>query len=128
MNKQKTSFKCKQCTYQTIKWMGCCPECKSWDSMAEVVTGSGLLGASRSASITTMTSLHSVTTQTVSRMLSGIKEWDRVVGNGIMPASLLILTGDPGIGKSTLLLQISNSLASTYSVFYFSTEESLQQI
>lgn len=61
-------------------------------------------------------------------MLSGIGEWDRVVGGGIMPNSLLILTGDPGIGKSTLLLQISAQLAQTYRVFYFSSEESLAQV
>jgi Predicted ATP-dependent serine protease len=61
-------------------------------------------------------------------MLSGISEWDRVVGGGIMPSSLIILTGDPGIGKSTLLLQISNNLAQNYTVFYFSSEESLNQV
>jgi len=61
-------------------------------------------------------------------MLSGIGEWDRVLGGGIMPNSLLILTGDPGIGKSTLLLQVAAQLACTYTVFYFSSEESLQQV
>ncbi len=130
MSKQKTSFKCGQCTYQTVKWMGCCPECKSWDSFAEIITGGPLFGASRSGASphATMMRLDNVVTKQKPRMFSGIKEWDRVVGNGIMPASLLILTGDPGIGKSTLLLQISNNLAHHYTVFYFSTEESLQQI
>lgn len=61
-------------------------------------------------------------------MLSGISEWDRVIGSGIMPSSLLILTGDPGIGKSTLLLQVANQLSQKYIVYYFSTEESLQQV
>ncbi len=61
-------------------------------------------------------------------MQTGIHEWDRVVGNGITPGSLIILTGDPGIGKSTLLLQIANKLSKNYHVIYFSTEESLQQI
>ena len=61
-------------------------------------------------------------------MQTGIQEWDRVVGNGITPGSLTILTGDPGIGKSTLLLQIANKLSKNYHVIYFSTEESLQQI
>jgi DNA repair protein RadA/Sms len=61
-------------------------------------------------------------------MLSGINEWDRVMGDGIMPSSLIVLTGDPGIGKSTLLLQIADKLAHSYRVFYFSTEESLQQV
>jgi DNA repair protein RadA/Sms len=75
-----------------------------------------------------MTQLASVDVKPKDRMLSGIKEWDRVLGGGIMPSSLLILTGDPGIGKSTLLLQISNNLAANYVVYYFSTEESLQQV
>ena len=61
-------------------------------------------------------------------MQSGIHEWDRVVGSGITPGSLIILTGDPGIGKSTLLLQVANKLAKNYQVIYFSTEESLQQV
>lgn len=75
-----------------------------------------------------MTKLNSVIEKPKERMLSGIDEWDRVLGGGIMPQSLLILTGDPGIGKSTLLLQICNRLAQHYTVFYFSTEESLQQV
>ncbi len=62
------------------------------------------------------------------RMVSGIEEFDRVVGDGLMPSSLLILTGDPGIGKSTLLLQVANNLAKNYRVFYFSSEESLAQV
>jgi len=61
-------------------------------------------------------------------MLTGIGEWDRVVGNGIMPSSLIVLTGDPGIGKSTLLLQVCNRLAQEKRVFYFSTEESIHQV
>jgi DNA repair protein RadA/Sms len=129
MSKQKTTFKCNECTYQTIKWMGCCPECKSWDSFAEVVTGAVLGSTARTAQArTTMIGLNSIATQAQERLYSGIKEWDRVVGGGIMPASLLILTGDPGIGKSTLLLQISNNLAKSYTIFYFSTEESLHQL
>jgi len=75
-----------------------------------------------------MTHLQHVPTGTQQRMLSGIQEWDRVMGGGIIPSSLLVLTGDPGIGKSTLLLQVCNQLAQNYTVFYFSTEESLQQV
>ena len=60
-------------------------------------------------------------------VFSGIKEWDNVVGGGIMPGSLLILTGDPGIGKSTLLLHIAHALAKDHNVFIFSSEESLEQ-
>jgi len=129
MSKQKSLFTCADCNYQTLKWMGCCPECKAWDSLNEAPTGPTLpTGAKITAARVTMTSLADVPTQKKTRMLSGISEWDRVVGGGIMPNSLLILTGDPGIGKSTLLLQISNRLAENYRVFYFSTEESLNQV
>src|ERR1700722_3443624 len=128
--KQKISYKCSSCTYSSIKWIGCCPECKEWDSMQEVQPLQPIIGAKKNsgAQQTTMVQLSSVDVKPKDRMLSGIKEWDRVLGNGIMPSSLLILTGDPGIGKSTLLLQISNNLAANHTVFYFSTEESLQQV
>jgi DNA repair protein RadA/Sms len=130
MAKQTTTFSCTGCGYKTLKWLGCCPECKEWDSFAELkpalLAGSPKIGSSPARSV--MTSLNSVSIQPAQRMFSGIKEWDRVVGGGIMPASLLILTGDPGIGKSTLLLQISHQLAQQHKVFYFSTEESLQQV
>lgn len=133
MSKHKTTFKCGECNYITLKWLGCCPECKEWDSFQEnkptlatatapqkAVSGSNVRAA--------MVDLNTVSIDAKERMFSGIHEWDRVMGGGIMPSSLLILTGDPGIGKSTLLLQICNQLAQKYSVFYFSTEESLQQV
>ncbi|MDR3550721.1 MAG: DNA repair protein RadA [Candidatus Babeliales bacterium] len=136
MAKVKTSFKCTNCTYTTLRWLGCCPECKEWDSFVEQQPSisfgntkqSFSSAGSSSGSTISMVELGTVDITPKDRMLSGIKEWDRVVGGGIMPSSLLILTGDPGIGKSTLLLQICNSLAQNYSVFYFSTEESLQQV
>ncbi len=132
MAKQKTTFSCSNCTYQTIKWMGCCPECSEWNSFIEqhsapAIPGSKMSAKSAGATLTMM-QLNAVETAPVTRMYSGIGEWDRVVGSGIMPSSLIILTGDPGIGKSTLLLQICNGLAKDYIVYYFSTEESLQQV
>jgi len=128
--KNKTSFKCSHCGYQSVKWLGCCPECKEWESFRETMPSPAKSSSLQGSSIQpqTMISLNSVTIKNQQRMLSDIAEWDRVIGNGLMPGSLLILTGDPGIGKSTLLLQISNHLAKKYSVYYFSTEESLQQV
>ncbi len=131
MSKQKISYTCSSCNYQTIKWMGCCPECKEWESFTEV-KAAPKIGSFRASGATATTlnlvSLDTIDTKTRPRMLSNIKEWDRVVGGGIMPSSLIVLTGDPGIGKSTLLLQISHQLAQNYQVFYFSSEESLQQV
>ena len=129
MSKPKTLFTCAECNYQTLKWMGCCPECKAWNSLNEAPSTPTLpSGAKITAARVSMTNLADIPTQQKVRMFSGISEWDRVVGGGIMPSSLLILTGDPGIGKSTLLLQICNGLAENYRVFYFSTEESLSQV
>ncbi len=129
MSQQKISFQCSNCNYSAPKWLGCCPSCQQWETFQEIkpaikLGGSKLTGNKNYA----LTKLDSVSTKPRDRMLSGISEWDRVVGGGIMPNSLLVLTGDPGIGKSTLLLQISARLAQTYKVFYFSSEESLQQV
>ncbi len=128
MSKQKTTFSCTNCTYQTIKWIGCCPECKEWNSFTEITVGP--LGTKKQTTRENirLVQLNTVQTKERERLKSGIKEWDRVVGGGIMPSSLIILTGDPGIGKSTLLLQICNELAKEYMVYYFSTEESLGQV
>lgn len=129
MSKQKTSFSCTSCSYVTIKWQGCCPDCNEWNSFIEnKATTAPISGAQKAANSIMMTELSAVDVSKKPRIFSGIGEWDRVVGGGIMPSSLLILTGDPGIGKSTLLLQISNQLAQNCSVYYFSTEESLGQV
>ncbi|MFC1841608.1 DNA repair protein RadA [Candidatus Dependentiae bacterium] len=128
MSKTKISYQCKNCNYSAIKWLGCCPECKQWETFKEIVHSPSVFTKTNKKNPPSLVSLSSVKTQNNKRMLSGISEWDNVVGGGIMPSSLLILTGDPGIGKSTLLLQISNNLAKNHTVFYFSSEESLQQV
>jgi len=128
MSKTKLSYQCKNCNYNAIKWLGCCPKCQQWETFEEVQPTQSAFTKKTKQVENSLVNLNSVTTKHKTRMMSGISEWDRVVGNGIMPSSLLILTGDPGIGKSTLLLQISNNLAQNYTVFYFSSEESLQQV
>jgi DNA repair protein RadA/Sms len=129
MNKAKTSFTCSNCNYTTIKWIGCCPECKEWDSLTENRTVShSSTKIYSNADKAQLVSLDSIDTQTLPRILSNIGEWDRVVGGGLIPGSLIVITGDPGIGKSTLLLQIAYAIAKKNRVFYFSTEESLQQL
>jgi DNA repair protein RadA/Sms len=130
MNKIKSSFKCSNCSYITIKWIGCCPECKEWDSLIENITHGGNSAGQlyNNAHAAKLVSLDSIDTTTQPRVLSGIGEWDRVVGGGLVPGSLIVITGDPGIGKSTLLLQVAYNIAKNKRVFYFSTEESLQQL
>lgn len=128
--KQKIEYHCTNCDYRPPKWLGCCPECKEWGSVAEKTNAAsgGVASLLQAAKSLPLTALDSLQTQTKSRLLSTIAEWDRVVGGGIMQGSLLVVTGDPGIGKSTLLLQIAHQLSQQYSVFYFSSEESLEQV
>ncbi|HEV2601740.1 MAG TPA: DNA repair protein RadA [Candidatus Babeliales bacterium] len=128
MSKNKSSFVCSECTYTTIKWIGCCPECKQWETLQEVQSGPTNKKLVQSTATTTMRTLNTISTTQQARIYSGIEEWDRVIGGGIMPGSLLVLTGDPGIGKSTLLLQIAHAISKNHTVFYFSTEESLSQV
>jgi len=110
--------------------MGCCPECKEWDCLVENIISSNS-GPNKIYATTTppqLISLTSIDTHEQPRILSHIGEWDRVVGGGLVPGSLIVVTGDPGIGKSTLLLQVAYNIAKMHRVFYFSTEESLQQL
>jgi DNA repair protein RadA/Sms len=128
---KSVQYSCSSCNYISVKWLGCCPECKSWETFTEIkprelkqIGKTNFAGATA----TKLTHLSHIASQSHPRILSGIAEWDRVVGGGIMPHSLLILTGDPGIGKSTLLLQIGNNIAKEHTVFFFSTEESVHQV
>lgn len=125
MSKQKTTYNCINCSYQAIKWLGNCPECKSWNTFEQVTLARHIPISKATVSLTDLTA---VTTKPIERMLSGIKEWDRVTGGGIVPGAFLVVTGDPGIGKSTLLLQIAYRLAEHHKIFYFSSEESLEQV
>lgn len=131
MTKQKTFFRCTNCTYQSIKWIGKCPECNEWNSFVEntPISTATFAGASAAGGRTLeLRTLEQVPSTSCQRMASNCGEWDRVMGGGIMPGSFIILTGDPGIGKSTLLLQIAQKLAQQHQVFYFSSEESLEQV
>ena len=129
MNKNKTNFKCSQCNYISIKWLGCCPECNEWGSLEENnFSLSAHKNVTRSSSYATLVSLAHIETKHQPRIIAGISEWDRVVGGGLVPGSLIVVTGDPGIGKSTLLLQVAHDIAQKEKVFYFSTEESLRQL
>lgn len=131
MAKTSLHYSCSTCNYNSVKWLGCCPECNEWETFHEVksleIKNVGKTNFNHSAPIK-LTNVANIPTKSQTRIVSGIAEWDRVVGGGIMPQSLLILTGDPGIGKSTLLLQICNHIAHNHTVFFFSTEESLQQV
>ena len=129
--KTKTVFFCRECGYETSKWLGQCPGCHQWNSLVEEkVVGSGKKGRKDSVlPRQKMTSLFEVSMEEEDRISTGIPEMDRVLGGGIVRGSLTLLGGDPGIGKSTLLLQVCRNLANSgRKVLYISGEESLKQI
>ncbi len=130
MAKAKTIFFCKECGHESSKWLGQCPGCKEWNTFVEEpvvkksVTGSVLRGQKAEPS-----KLSEVKITETARTMIGIGELDRVLGGGIVQGSLVLVGGDPGIGKSTLLLQMCKHLAETDKrVLYISGEESLRQI
>lgn len=133
-SKNKTVFFCKQCGYESSKWLGQCPACHEWDSfveepVAKAVPGvtSGTVSANKKEAVPTL--LSKVTTDDENRISTQISEMDRVLGGGIVVGSLILVGGDPGIGKSTLLLQMCRNLSNEgKNVLYVSGEESLRQI
>lgn len=119
-------FLCQSCGYKTLKWMGKCPECKSWDSLEEIVEQKK--SKSTKTKLLNPKYLSEVSVKKEGRFATGISEFDRVVGGGVVSGSLVLISGDPGIGKSTLLLMVSGILSRSFKVLYVSGEESLNQI
>ena len=128
----KTVFFCKECGYESAKWLGQCPGCKEWNTFVEELVDRKALSGSgkrKPASEAKPVPLSSVVASNEERVSTNMKELDRVLGGGIVRGSLVLVGGDPGIGKSTLLLQVCRNLsAQGQSVLYVSGEESLQQI
>lgn len=122
----KTLFLCSQCGYESRKWMGRCPDCDTWDSLVETQVKSN---TETSGAEITVEHLAGLVGEEPGRISSGIAEMDRVLGGGIVPGSLILIGGDPGIGKSTLILQMLASFSSqTEKVLYITGEESTHQI
>ena len=131
---KKSVFFCQNCGHEESKWLGQCPACKEWNTFVEekiTVSASGKSGAARSGKETdiNIVPLMNVSTDEDERIQTQIQELDRVLGGGIVEGSLVLVGGDPGIGKSTLLLQVCQKLSSiNKKVLYISGEESLKQI
>lgn len=132
MAKRKTKYVCQECGYESLKWMGKCPGCNNWNTLVEEMeasgkgnryaTGGGLNTPGKPERITAIES------EKEPRITTKMQEFNRVLGGGVVPGSLMLIGGDPGIGKSTLLLQISSQLAEKeLSVLYISGEESARQ-
>ena len=132
MAKAKAStFFCQECGYESAKWMGQCPGCRAWNSFVEEPVGkvSGKAAGKNLFSGEKPVTLEEIETSETERLSSGMAELDRVLGGGIVQGSLVLVGGDPGIGKSTILLQVCKNLAASgISTLYVSGEESLKQI
>ena len=128
--KSTSVFFCQECGFESSKWMGQCPGCKAWNTLIEerVQAGSSAVKMRKHIDNTPKT-LSEISLEEGSRMYTHIEEFDRVLGGGIVPGSLTLVGGDPGIGKSTLLLQVCRQLSNDKrNVLYISGEESLAQI
>ena len=132
MAKNKMVFFCRECGYESAKWMGQCPGCKSWNTFTEepvAVKPSGRVNALKTDGKAEPVKLSQVSVDEKDRISTNMEELDRVLGGGIVPGSLILVGGDPGIGKSTLLLQVCRNLSDkALDVLYISGEESLRQI
>src|SRR3954467_11284703 len=133
MAKPKSRWVCQECGTHSTRFMGRCTDCGTWNSLVEEILseepaagkGKGARSVKPGAG---PTPLDSVDSDEIPRILSGIEAVDDVLGGGLVPGSVILLAGDPGIGKSTLLLQISAMIARTAHVLYVSGEESAQQV
>ena len=137
MAKKSTIFFCQNCGYESAKWLGQCPACKEWNTLVEetVVTGKAGKSSKKTESLAARiheaqpVKLSGIKTESEIRTATGFEELDRVLGGGIVAGSLVLVGGDPGIGKSTILLQVCKNLTEKgKKVLYISGEESLQQI
>ena len=128
--KIKSVYVCSACGYETGKWLGQCPKCKEWSTLEEEVRTETSSNSTKtlSANRSKLYSLNEITADTEHRFDTGLSELNRVLGGGLVKGSIVLLSGDPGIGKSTLLLQICEPLGKTLKILYVSGEESAHQI
>src|SRR5262245_53799823 len=127
-SKVKTVFACQACGFESSKWLGRCPDCGEWNSLLEETTAAPARGGAAPALGGKPIAYESIDTAEQERILSGIPELDRVLGGGIVPGSLVLFGGEPGVGKSTLLLQVAHALSRRSAVLYVSGEESERQV
>ncbi len=126
---KKIVYFCQNCGYESSKWLGQCPACKEWNTFVEETVDKSQEKDTRVASSVTPVPLSEISATPGDRFTTHSKEFDRVLGGGIVPGSLVLIGGDPGIGKSTLLLQLCRDLSfDQKQILYISGEESLQQI
>lgn len=120
---KKSIFFCQNCGHEEAKWLGQCPVCKEWNTFAEEKVSAGLsrgtTAAAKQSKTAEVVPLSQISARDDTRMLTGMKELDRVLGGGIVSGSLVLVGGDPGIGKSTLLLQVCQRLSASRKNFIY---------
>ena len=129
--KTKAMFICNECGYQTQKWMGKCPGCNNWSTLIETIVDEPKTASVKNSQKTisrAVKKINEINYDFEERSTTGIGELDRVLGGGLVKGSIVLIGGEPGIGKSTLLLQICQYLGEEHSVLYVSGEESARQI
>ena len=129
MAKTKELFVCDQCGGESLKWQGQCPACGAWNSLTRFNVGKhSPRPAALKAGANTSKRIDEISEQLESRISTGMEELDRVLGGGLVAGSVILLGGDPGIGKSTLLLQAADQLSQNVKTLYATGEESLHQV
>lgn len=124
MPKQKTAYVCAECGAHSVKWAGQCPDCAAWNTLSQVKVAAAVATAAGAEA----TVLDALQLDPEERYATGFAEFDRVLGGGLVPGAVVLLGGDPGVGKSTLLQQVSGRLQSGVPVLYATGEESLRQV
>jgi DNA repair protein RadA/Sms len=128
MARQKSVYSCTECGGQTLKWQGQCPHCQAWNTLIETIADKTVSRFSPVSAIDRVQNLSEVEAGETPRFSSGVVELDRVLGGGMVQGGVILLGGDPGIGKSTLLLQALTYISTRQNVLYVSGEESAQQV
>ena len=131
MKKDKAQYECTACGTRLAKWAGQCPDCREWNCIVEIRAErgpAGRFGGYAGQLSSEVLDLSAVQGSEVERSAVGVGELDRVLGGGIVPGSVILLGGDPGIGKSTILIQLVAALAGRFPSLYVTGEESLEQL
>ncbi len=128
MAKAKAVFVCNNCGYESSKWLGKCPACNEWNTFFEQKLDTNVATKKKEKETAKSVALKNVEYKEISRISTGFGELDRVLGGGLVDGSLILIGGEPGIGKSTLILQICDKIKTDKIVLYVSGEESAEQI
>lgn len=126
MKKNRIKYVCSVCGYESLRWIGKCPECQNWNSFSEEIIEENKSSTKRLQNLYEVKSIYEIEIEKDERLKTGVEEFDRVLGGGLIRGSVVLIGGEPGIGKSTLVMQVCSNLSKK--VLYVTGEESIQQI